>query len=517
MSISGLVDLLATFAAGVSAASVAWLLLAPRQRPLPNRAHAPDDAVFLFRGDSLLDATANARALLSAAPAGGSDLDRLAAALAHRFPDLAPALAKLPERGTLHLAAADGAARIEADWKDGTSRLRLVSVAPGADLPAPDGHALAGLLSELDSLRAVASHAAAPIWCTDAEGSVTWANAAYMALAGRNDIDGGGWPLPRLFPEAPALCDQPEGHRMSLDLAGQVTPAWFRVLATRQHDGFVLTALPEDSAIAAERELGAFVQTLAGTFAHLAVGLAIFDADRRLVLFNPALGDLTGLPPDFLANRPGLDSMIDGLRERRTAPEPRDFAAWRRKLAARSGDTPAEPYSELWPLADGRTFRVSGRPHRDGALALVIEDITPELSLTRRFQSDLELAQAVIDSLDEAIAVFSPGGLLTHVNRAYVTLWQADPLATLARDATLQDATRLWRDSCVPTPVWGDARDFAAGLEDRRDWSATVRMKTGETLECRFQPLVGGGMLAGFRRVSATSRAAPPAIAAAHA
>ncbi len=156
-------------------------------------------------------------------------------------------------------------------------------------------------------------------------------------------------------------------------------------------------------------------------------------------------------------------------------------------------------------------------PHRDGALALVIEDITPELSLTRRFQSDLELAQAVIDSLDEAIAVFSPGGLLTHVNRAYVTLWQADPLATLARDATLQDATRLWRERCVPTPVWGDAQDFAAGLENRRDWSATVRMKTGETLECRFQPLVGGGMLAGFRTVSAMSRAAPPTIAAAHA
>ncbi len=147
----------------------------------------------------------------------------------------------------------------------------------------------------------------------------------------------------------------------------------------------------------------------------------------------------------------------------------------------------------------------------------MIEDITPELTLARRFQSDLELAQAVIDSLEEAIAVFSPGGLLTHVNRAYVTLWQTDPLATIARDATLQDATRLWRDRCVPTPVWGDAQDFAAGLENRRDWSGSVRMKTGETLDCRFQPLIGGGMLAGFRRVSGTAHGAPPVIAAASA
>lgn len=514
MPVSGLLDLLATFAAGVSAASVAWLLLGPRQRPQPGGAGTPREAVFLFQGDSLLDATANGHTILSAAPRGGTDRDRLAAALGDRFPGLARVMADLPDRGALHLAASDGSARIEADWKDGTSRLRLVSAAPGADLPGPDGHALAGLLAELDTLRAVTSHAAVPIWCSDPDGHVTWANATYMALAAQ---DGGDWPLPRLFPDAETLCDQPDGQRMALDPGGRDRPAWFRVHATRQGETLVFTALPEDSAIAAERELGAFVQTLAGTFAHLAVGLAIFDADRRLVLFNPALGDLTGLPAEFLANRPGLDSMIDGLRERRTAPEPRDFAAWRRKLAAKSGDSPAEPYSELWPLADGRTFRVSGRPHRDGALALVIEDITPELTLARRFQSDLELAQAVIDSLDEAIAVFSPGGLLTHVNRAYVTLWQTDPLATIARDATLQDATRLWRERCVPTPVWGDAQDFAAGLENRRDWSGSVRMKTGETLDCRFQPLIGGGMLAGFRRVSGTAHGAPPVIAAASA
>ncbi len=514
---SGLLDLLATFAAGVSAASVAWLLLAPRARGPRGTGTPARDAVFLFRGETLVDATVTGRALLSAAPRGDTDRDRLAAALGDRFPRLAQAMEDLQHRGSLHLASADGTARIEADWQDGTSRLRLVSVPPGDDLPAPDGHGLAGLLTELETLRHVTDHAAAPIWCTDSTGGVTWANAAYMTLAARTGGDGGSWPLPRLFSETDTPCDQPAGHRMALDQAGQNGPAWFRVHAARQAGNTVFTALPEDAAIAAERELGAFVQTLTGTFAHLAVGLAIFDADRRLVLFNPALGDLTGLPVDFLANRPGLDSMIDGLRERRTAPEPRDFAAWRRKLAAVAGDGPAEPYSELWPLADGRTFRVSGRPHRDGALALVIEDITPELTLTRRFQSDLEVAQAVIDSLEEAIAVFSPGGLLTHVNRAYMALWQTDPLATLASNATLQDATRLWRDHCVPTPVWGDAQDFAAGLEDRRDWSATVRMKTGETLECSFRPLIGGGMLAGFRTVSAAALATAPEIAAASA
>jgi PAS domain-containing protein len=42
-----------------------------------------------------------------------------------------------------------------------------------------------------------------------------------------------------------------------------------------------------------------FVQTLTKTFATLSIGLAIFDRNRQLMLFNPALIDLTALPPIF--------------------------------------------------------------------------------------------------------------------------------------------------------------------------------------------------------------------------
>jgi len=49
-----------------------------------------------------------------------------------------------------------------------------------------------------------------------------------------------------------------------------------------------------------------FVQTLTKTFAQLSIGLAIFNRERQLVLFNPALIDLTALPADFLTGRPHL-------------------------------------------------------------------------------------------------------------------------------------------------------------------------------------------------------------------
>ena len=77
----------------------------------------------------------------------------------------------------------------------------------------------------------------------------------------------------------------------------------------------VAIALPADAAVRAERALREFVQTLTKTFADLPIGLAIFDRDRNLQLFNPALIDLTGLATGFLTARPTLYAFLDRLRE----------------------------------------------------------------------------------------------------------------------------------------------------------------------------------------------------------
>ena len=54
-------------------------------------------------------------------------------------------------------------------------------------------------------------------------------------------------------------------------------------------------------------------------------------------------------------------------------------------------------YAEAWTLPNGLTYRVTGRPHPDGAIAFLIEDITDEISFSRRTKSQLEIRQAVLD------------------------------------------------------------------------------------------------------------------------
>ena len=84
--------------------------------------------------------------------------------------------------------------------------------------------------------------------------------------------------------------------------------------------------------IRAEDTLRSFIQTLTKSFAVLPTGLAIFDREGQLALFNPALIDMTGLDAAFLSRRPRMTDFFDALRDLQKLPEPRDYKAWRDDL-----------------------------------------------------------------------------------------------------------------------------------------------------------------------------------------
>ena len=273
--------------------------------------------------------------------------------------------------------------------------------------------------------------------------------------------------------------------------------AWYELYTVTELDGQLVFALPADAIVTAETAMHDFMQTLTKTFAHLHVGLAIFDHQRQLHLFNPALLDLTGLPVDFLSLRPSLLSVLDAMRDRNMIPEPKDYRGWRRQLVELEKAAASGLYEETWSLPGGQTYRVIGRPHPNGAIALMIEDISGEMIRTRRYRADLELGQAVIDHVQEALAVFSEGGQLVISNAAYADLWGSDPSGSL-EDASLRAVCAVWRAQSAPNPVWSELEDFAANQGDRSAWHAEARLLDGRLIDCRFAPLAGGATMIGF-------------------
>ncbi|NRB00332.1 MAG: PAS-domain containing protein [Rhodobacteraceae bacterium] len=462
--------------------------------------HGPESQVFIFDGDALDDTSDAADVWLSENEVEPSDeLRRLTQFLTGRFPGLPRETALTDIEILKDLPSADGRTALNIRRLGERTRLELNPLISSIDAKI-DVSSLRALENELETHRANSEHLPYLVWRETPQGEVTWINRAYFDLVEKSlgPEDARKWPAINLFETRGFLGQGQESATGRLPVrAGGEKDSWYDCAATRVHNEIMFSAANASQIVRAETQLREFTQTLAKTFSHLTVGLAIFDRGRRLRLFNPALSDLTGLSAQFLTARPTLVGFLDELRDAQMIPEPKDYSNWRTQLTEMEAEASNGTYQETWSLPSGQTYRVSGRPHPDGSLAFLFEDISSEISLTRRFRAELELSQAVVDALPDAVAVFTRSGMLTLTNTAFTELWGKDPSATM--DApNVNDVTKIWYESTHPTPAWGDFREFCLTPNGRAEWSADVQLTDGRSLTCRFGPLPGGATIALF-------------------
>ena len=140
----------------------------------------------------------------------------------------------------------------------------------------------------------------------------------------------------------------------------------------------------------------------------------------------------------------------------------------------------------------------------------MIDDISSEIIRSRRYRSELELCQTVVDTMDDAIAVFASTGQLVMTNAAYGQLWGHNPGGNLAT-TSIRSMAEHWRKLCPPTTLWSEAEEYLTSLEQRDPWRTEVRLLDGRLIECNFFPLSGGATLVRFH--GSRRSAAPLAIA----
>ena len=337
------------------------------------------------------------------------------------------------------------------------------------------GAAMIALLVQLGSgggNRTALDGVAFPVWVVDGQGVVAMRNAVCTQL--------GSTLLPVQAGRA--------------EMGGR----WFDVTVRTDGAGQVFSAVPVDGVIRAEVALREFRTTMSDTFAQLETGLGLFDAEGKLQMFNPALADLTGLPVEFLMRRPSLGAVLDALRDCGLVPEPKDWLQWRRRMLELSVQPAALAQQETWGLPGGATYRATLRPQAKGSFALLLEDISTETVRSRRYRADMELAQSVIDTLDEGIAVFAGTGQLVLSNAAYAALWGHDP-GSMIGEGGIGHIAAHWREVSAPDPLWGRIEEFVATAGEREAWHAEARLRDGRLIECRIAPILDGATMAAFR------------------
>lgn len=475
---------------------------------------AAQGPIFLFDGEVLVDCNPAARVLLTSSIIRGGDWLRLMAFLKPQFAQIDKQLSQLATVGAfseVSQSASGAAMLLQAEIRGGLTKISLSDpdVIEGPGVALAIGHR--ALSDEVAQLREMLSAAPILTWREGADGDIIWANTPYLILAAATLTHGREltWPLPRLF-ERSAVLQSANRQRQSVAVAGRPL-AWFDLTTIAENTGLLCFGAPADAAVSAETALRDFMQTLSKTFAQLPIGLAIFDKDRKLQMFNPALIDLTTLPPDFLSLRPSLLSVLDAMRERNLLPEPKDYHNWRRQLVEMERAAASGLFQENWALADGQTFRVTGRPHPNGALALMIEDISTEMQRTRRYRADIELGQSVIDQMDDAIAVFGQSGKLMWSNHAYAQFWGHDPNHALD-DVTYRTMVEHWKSQSAPSKLWTEVDEYIQTVGDRERWTADARLLDGRMVTCRIAPVAAGATMIAFSAV-AQSQVAKPTLA----
>ncbi len=243
----------------------------------------------------------------------------------------------------------------------------------------------------------------------------------------------------------------------------------------------------EERATLAQRRLAAAVENLTD-------GIAIFNADDRLVVCNEAYRRVMR-PIDHMC-RPGAafealvreDAGADRNSDAERAPE-----AFIKERVARH-DHGASAYERQ--LADGTWVLVREQRLPDGGAALIITDISEVKRREAELAQQTALLRATLDNMAEGIAVFDQANCLVAWNKRYGEMLDLPSgllnVGTSIRELMLVLARRGELGPGVAEPV-------AANLHSDPTRSATQAISRGRGparyLELRRTPMPGGGFI----------------------
>ena len=356
-----------------------------------------------------------AEALGAASP----DPQAVVSALMRADPDHARRLRALFERGeacAFEVQGPAGVVSVEGRAAGALAWLRLSAVI-GEDAGLPTAPRFAAFLATR----------AAPAWIAAADGAPVWVNAAWLAAAGAASLDeaaerGASFDkgAESLASEAANLGSKRQALRWTT-LGGRRRA--FQVTAQPLEGGGVGVWTDDVTETEELREaLKRHVEAHDETLNHIADAVAIFGEGKRLIFHNTAFAELWGLEPAWLADRPTHGEVLDRLRQRRRLPETVDYAKWKAAELDRYEDTSSGP-DDLWSLPDGRTLKVGRQPHPMGGVVLLFSDITGELRLKAQYNGQIQVQQATLDKLNDAVAVFGSDGRLRLHNEAFELFW----------------------------------------------------------------------------------------------
>jgi signal transduction histidine kinase len=200
------------------------------------------------------------------------------------------------------------------------------------------------------------------------------------------------------------------------------------------------------------------------------------------------------MEPEWLADRPEFDRVLERMREANRAPESRDFPGWKRERGYWFQNS-GESVEESWLLPGGAHLRVLAHPMPDGGLLVIFEDRTEQVQLASARDTLLQVRSATFDNLFEAIGVFAADGRLHLWNDRFKEVWQLSD-EDLRKNPRVDALVDLVSKQLVNPARAGLIRDLVRiATVERQQRTGNVAFADGRSFEFAAVPLPDGNAL----------------------
>ncbi|WP_293883911.1 PAS domain-containing sensor histidine kinase [Sphingomonas sp.] len=366
------------------------------------------------------------------------------------------------------------------------------------------GNEVTRLTKAFDALTQLIEAAPIPMWHRGSDLRLTLVNRAYVEAvdaASAEDAVARGLELVEVAggvgPIAAASAARDAGEVRSrtvpATIAGQRRSV--RIVDVPLGDaGVAGYALDNDDLERAHGAYRRFADAQRDTLDRLSAGVAQFGADRSLTFCNMPFQRMFALKPEWVADRPEFDRVLERMREAGRVPEVRDFPGWKAERREWFTNTDGAT-EEAWLLAGGSHLRVVAQPLPDAGLLLIFEDRTEQVQLASARDTLLRVREATFDNLFEAIGVFAGDGRLHVWNNKFRQVWGFDEalLASHPRVDVLAEAAAPILSSPQRASLMRDL--VRTATIERKARSGRVSLKDGRHFEFAAVPLPDGNAL----------------------
>ena len=346
------------------------------------------------------------------------------------------------------------------------------------------------------------------LWLRNAQGRITYANAAYRNIAGIDDEAEGE--LAELAPAAKAMFlkvkQYEKTQREAHHLVVQGQRRLYEIMKSPlSGGGAVGLAFDNTAHEELDQERKDLEQALREVMENSASAMAFFDSSRQISRYNQAYLQLWGFDEAHLRSKPRYDELLEMLRERRRLPEQANFAAFRKQQMEYFTNL-TEPVQEFFYLPEGTSLRVVVIPYASGGLIFIYDNITDRLALEQSFNQSIAVQKATMDHLFEGVAVFGEDGRLKFSNPRFAEIWQLDWdfIEEQPKFSELLESTEYLYDVRGDWPNF--LRDMLMLMNTRKRNTRKLELIDGKVVQWSLTPLPDGATLMTYLDISDSER-----------